>query len=744
MSRSLLPAILLLLAATPAFAQPHVPFSVSLPEGTYKVTVKFGHPTERSDNTVRAELRRLMLEHVRTQPGQFITRSFVVNIRRPDIPGGAPVVLKEREKTSEAAAWDEKLSLEFGGPHPAVASVDVEKVEVRTIFLLGDSTVCDQPSEPWASWGQMLTRFLKPDVAVANHAESGESLAGALAAHRVDKVWSAMKPGDYLFIQFGHNDMKSTSPGALQTYAADMARVVDETRRRGGLPVLITSVSRRTFDAAGKTIVDSFNGYTQAVRDVARAKDVPLIDLQEATAALYEALGPDTSHYAFATMEEGTHHNEYGAYEIAKCVVMGIRAARLEVAASIAEDFAPFDPSRPDPLPPGLSKEPPREWIDPETGHRVVRLSDEPGSQSLYFHQNGYTPDGSSLVMTTPTGLSIVNLKTRVVSKVVDGRVNLVMIGRRTGQAYYVREGVVYAVDVKTREVRRVAKVPADGTIAAVNSDEMLLAGTITRGRLPNPPQPSPDRRDSYPGKGDMMERRLAARLPMELFVIDVRTGRARTILRSTDWVNHVQFSPTDPAQLLFCHEGPWHKVDRTWTIRADGTGLTLVHRRTMNMEIEGHEFFSSDGRAIWYDLQTPRGEDFWLASYELKTRVRTWYHLQRSEWSVHFNQSPDGALFVGDGGGPSSVAAPGNGQWIYLFRPKPVADRTEGALPDVGRLIAPGVLDAEKLVNLATHDYGLEPNATFTPDMKWVVFRSNLWGPTHVYAVEVESAQSR
>ena len=194
----------------------------------------------------------------------------------------------------------------------------------------------------------------------------------------------------------------------------------------------------------------------------------------------------------------------------------------------------------------------------------------------------------------------------------------------------------------------------------------------------------------------------------------------------------------------MFCHEGPWHKVDRTWTIRTDGSGLTQIHHRTMNMEIEGHEFFSRDGRQIWYDLQTPRSEVFWLAGYELATRRRTWYHLERSEWSVHFNQSPDGKLFAGDGGGPSSVAAPGNGQWIYLFRPQLVPDRTDGALPESADLIQPGVLKAEKLVNLAQHDYSLEPNVTFTPDMKWIVFRSNMLGPTHVFAVEVDKAKWR
>jgi oligogalacturonide lyase len=398
------------------------------------------------------------------------------------------------------------------------------------------------------------------------------------------------------------------------------------------------------------------------------------------------------------------------------------------------------------------AKELPREWIDSDTGHRIVRLSDEPGSQSLYFHQNGYTPDGAKLVITTPTGLATIDLKTRAIEKVAEGRVNLIMTGRKSGQAYYVRAGVVYAVNLETKVSTEVAKLPPGGSVATVNADETLLAGTITEGAVPaagpataagdvaGAASGRPQRgRDSYPGKGEMMERRLAARLPMQMFVLNVKTGETKTILRSTDGLNHLQFSPRDPSLLMFCHEGPWHKVDRTWTIRTDGTGLTQIHHRTMNMEIEGHEFFSGDGRQIWYDLQTPRSEVFWLAGYELATGRRTWYHLERSEWSVHFNQSPDGTVFAGDGGGPQSVAAPGNGQWIYLFRPRLVPDRTDGGLPGANGLIQPGVLVAEKLVNLSRHDYSLEPNVTFTPDMKWLVFRSNMLGPTHVFAVAVD-----
>ena len=389
----------------------------------------------------------------------------------------------------------------------------------------------------------------------------------------------------------------------------------------------------------------------------------------------------------------------------------------------------------------------PREWIDPDTGHRVVRLSDEDGSASLYFHQNAYTPDGSKLIITTPTGLSTIDLKTRAIEKVVDGRVNVIITGKKTGHVYYTKAGVVYATDLNTKATREVAKLPPRTSIASVNADETLLAGIIDNGPPPPAPQPgaptAAPRGDSYPGKGAMMERRLAERRPLQLITVNTKSGEVKTLLKGTDWYNHIQFSPTDPTLLMFCHEGPWHKVDRTWTIRTDGTALTQIHRRTMNMEIEGHEFFSGDGKMIWYDLQTPKSHVFWLAGYNVTTAERIWYHLERSEWSVHFNVSPDGTLFAGDGGGPDSVAAPGNGQWIYLFRPELVADKTDGVWPNQKEFIKPGYFKAEKLVNLSKHNYRLEPNVTFTPDQKWIVFRSNMLGPTHVFAVEIKKATS-
>ena len=235
---------------------------------------------------------------------------------------------------------------------------------------------------------------------------------------------------------------------------------------------------------------------------------------------------------------------------------------------------------------------------------------------------------------------------------------------------------------------------------------------------------------------------RVRAEPPRSLFTVNTATGEIKVIHQERAWLNHVQFSPTDPGLVMFCHEGPWHEVTRLWTIRTDGSGLTCVHTRTMNMEIWGHEFFGADGRTIWYDLQRPRGEVFWLAGYEVATGRRTWYALERNEWSVHFNVSPDGALFAGDGGDAQMVAHAPDGKWIYLFRPRGVPDVAGIKPPDAESLIHPGRLVAERLVNMGRHAYHLEPNVTFTPDQKWIIFRSNMQGPTQVYAVEVAKAK--
>jgi len=391
------------------------------------------------------------------------------------------------------------------------------------------------------------------------------------------------------------------------------------------------------------------------------------------------------------------------------------------------------------PAPPATA-EPPTSWIDPDTGHRVVRLTREAGSASLYFNQNGYTADGQRLVYTTPEGISVLDLATHQARQVVQGRVRLIEAGRKTPRVYYIREGAVFSTDVDTGDTRKIAALPRRGSLATVNADETLLAGTYVEGDgqdYRGTPAPQTRSLEQPRNKGQMMEERWAARLPMGLFTVHVQTGEIKTIHKANDWLNHLLFSPTDPALLMFCHEGPWHKLERIWTIRTDGTQLKKIHTRTMAMEIFGHEFWSADGRTIWYDLQTPRGEDFWLAAYSLDTGARTWYHLQRNEWSIHFNVSRDGQLFCGDGGDPGQVARAPDGQWIYLFRPEIIPNR---GIEDRS-FVRPGVLRAERLVNMSRHQYRLEPNPSFTPDQKWVVFRSNMFGSSYVFAVEVAKA---
>jgi lysophospholipase L1-like esterase len=331
--------------------QPPFYFFVRLPEeGNYRVTVTLGDPAADSVTTIKAELRRLMLERVRVPAGKTETRAFLVNVRTPRIPGGGEVRLKDREKTTEALAWDNRLTLEFTDTHPAVRTVAVEKAgDVPTIYIAGDSTSTDQPREPFNSWGQMLPRFFKPEIAVANHGESGESLRGFLGENRWAKLLSGLQPGDTVLIQMGHNDQKEKGEGigAFTSYKTDLKRFVADARQHSATPVLVTPMHRLTFDAEGK-ITNSLGDYPEAVRQAAKEENVALIDLNAMSKLFYEALGPADAHLAFAG-KDTTHHDNYGSYELAKCIVEGIRQTRLPIAKYLY-DLPHFDPAHPDPV----------------------------------------------------------------------------------------------------------------------------------------------------------------------------------------------------------------------------------------------------------------------------------------------------------------------------------------------------------------------------------------------------------
>lgn len=328
-------------------------FSVSLPEGNYRVTVRFGDRRQATLTTVKAESRRLMLRDVATRRGQFVERSFVVNVRDAQLisppknaPGGSAVRIDAMDARS--FTWDDKLTLEFLGK-PGIASIKIEAADVPTMYLVGDSTVTDQYAEPAASWGQMLPAMLDDRVAVANHAKSGETLKSFLTGLRFEKALSTMKRGDWLLIQFGHNDQKKEWPqtyvDAATTYPAYLRAYIEEARRRGATPILVTSPERRNFDQAGH-ITGTLTDYAEAVRRVSREDHVPLIDLNAASKDIYEALGPDKAPLAFNDDgKDKTHHNNYGAWLLASAVAQGIRSAVPDLAPHVA--IPSFDPSHP-------------------------------------------------------------------------------------------------------------------------------------------------------------------------------------------------------------------------------------------------------------------------------------------------------------------------------------------------------------------------------------------------------------
>lgn len=408
---------------------------------------------------------------------------------------------------------------------------------------------------------------------------------------------------------------------------------------------------------------------------------------------------------------------------------------------------------------------PPTDWVDPATGHRVIRLSSTPGTRSLYFHQNSLTPDGRYVIVEAPGGIATIDLATRANRVIVPGKAHALFVGRRTGLVYFSRtegsrtEGAgnseqqtatdIYSVRAAGGKPRHIARIER-GFIGSINADETLLLGVYAERPWQLEQGPRDPRFDAnYAATGpdgkpltfaEAKEVRLLqreqARIPMAMFTVDTATGKQQVIHQSTDWLNHVQFSPTDPRELMFCHEGPWHRVDRIWAMRLGGEPR-LVHERHMNMEIAGHEFFDVDGRTIWYDLQTPRGEDFWLAS-AAPDGTRRWYHVDRDHWSVHYNVSPDGKTFAGDGGDAEMVAHAKDGKWLYLFHPERIPDVAGISAPNAADLVHPGTLRAERLVDLRQNDYRLEPNVFFTLDGRWIVFRSNMHGDVHTYMVEV------
>ncbi len=328
-------------------------FSAKLPEGNYDVKLTFGDSSAETTTTVKAESGRLMLERVNAKAGEVIERSFTTNVRTPKLPK-LPTNATGREEVSldqfdrgNTRDWDDRLNIEINSPHAALRTIEITGAPTApTVFLAGDSTVTDRDGGGDVSWGQLLPRFFKPGVAVSNQAQSGETLKSFANALRLDKILSQMKKGDYLFIQFAHNDSKQNWPQTYvepeTTYKDYLKVYIAEARLRGAIPVLVTAMDRgnRTTGAPSH----GHGGYPDAMREVSQEEHVPLIDLYKMSIVFYDSAGSD----APRILADGTHSTAYGGYEFAKCIVMGIKQNKLDLANYIVPDFKDFDPAHPD------------------------------------------------------------------------------------------------------------------------------------------------------------------------------------------------------------------------------------------------------------------------------------------------------------------------------------------------------------------------------------------------------------
>lgn len=294
--------------------------SIEVPNGNYQVTVELGSETEPGSTRVQAELYRIVVPTASTQAGELRQHTFAVNVRE--------------EKHDGYGASGGVLDLRFDGDAPRLHGLGIrEAPELPTLFVAGDSTVCDwdpnyanivSPEE--RGWAQELSQYLDAGVAVANYADSGET-AGAFYNKFFTPAVSALRAGDTVFIQFGHNDQKNQAD--VDAYKSNLMRYVDAARNAGATPVLFTPVGRRGASLGNP----GFAGLDEQVRELAATEDVAWIDL---TTLSIEAYG-NASDLA-SWFVDGTHFSETGASNVARVVAYALAASELELAEHVVSD----------------------------------------------------------------------------------------------------------------------------------------------------------------------------------------------------------------------------------------------------------------------------------------------------------------------------------------------------------------------------------------------------------------------
>lgn len=224
-----------------------------------------------------------------------------------------------------------------------------------TFFLIGDSTLADKPyagSNPEKGWGQVLPLYFKKGIVVENHAVNGRSSKSFRDEGRWDVIQEKLKPGDYVLIQFGHNDQKEESPdryaAADSDYRSNLVRYINETREKGAKPIIATPISRRSFNESG-ILEDSHGRYSEVVKEVAAELKVPLLDLHKITVEVIEQFGVEKSkelflHYKSGDYEkfpegkeDNTHLSPTGAFKVADLAIKELKREVPEFAVFLKD-----------------------------------------------------------------------------------------------------------------------------------------------------------------------------------------------------------------------------------------------------------------------------------------------------------------------------------------------------------------------------------------------------------------------
>ncbi|MBR4558365.1 MAG: esterase [Fibrobacter sp.] len=319
-------------------------FSVALPQGNYEVTFILGDGENESETTVWAENRKLMLDRITLAGGVFSRQT--VSLRRMEtrsMDGSVTMSIKDREK--DYRTWDKKLTFIISGKAPAVAGIEIKRNDnVTTLWLCGNSTVVDQIMAPWAGWGQMAPGFFKSSLAIANYAESGLTASGFYSMKRLAKILAEVKKGDFVTVQFAHNDQKNQND--VNNYEATLTKYANEIKAKGATPLFVTSTARQN-ETDPKTAV---GGLPERMRALGKKLGVTVLDLNQHSITLGKALGGNKEKMYMYTASDKTHFCEYGAYELARANIEEIKAKVPELAKHLRDDHEAFDSSKPDPL----------------------------------------------------------------------------------------------------------------------------------------------------------------------------------------------------------------------------------------------------------------------------------------------------------------------------------------------------------------------------------------------------------